>query len=1060
MHIHRILRLACLLLFASSAVAGNNVLLIIADDFGLDASAVYNTAPGVQLAPTPNIASLAANGVKFTNAYSYTVCSPARSSVLTGRFGSRTGTANVAGGPASNNGLKATEFTLPDAFAANAGLNYQLKHVGKWHLGGANTAPCLIGGWPSFSGPLIGEIDDYMNWTKVTGSGASASSSTVTTYATTDNVNDALSFISTQTAAGKPWFTWVAFNAPHTPYHKPPDNLHTYDTTVANWATLPVTGNSLVHYNAAIEAMDTEIGRLLAGVNLATTTVIFIGDNGTPPATLQAPYPANRGKATLYEGGIRVPMIIRGAGVVSPGRTSTELVHVVDLYSTILELAGINVGSTVPSGTVLDSQSLMPILQGQPGTRTRVFDDYWDLAFPSLSDAGRTLRDLQYKLVRLNDGTERFYDLNADPYEGTNLIAAGFAAMNSTRQAAYTSLATQFPDFNTPPTISGVANQSVPQGGATGALAFTVGDGELNTAILSVTASSSNTTVVPAANVVLGGSGTARTVAVTAAAGQIGTSTITLSVTDGVFTTSTSFVLSAGSPATVSPTTIAPSVPTNTDTVTVTAAVTPSGGATVSSVQLGYSTGTSTNTVFAETMAAAAANPWTGTGAVYPWTITNTGAGGMTVKQTVAANHGAGNPCGLDFSRGTANVAQSMAATTNAIDATGSAAFVEYWVYAADLVSPNGWTFQTSTDGTTWTTRQSELTGSNHAFQLFHYDLSATERVSTLRIRFQFAGNATNTPPPKVRIDDITVVTTTPNPPTVVTMFDDGAHGDGLAGDGIYGGAIPPQTTGTTVNYTVTMTDSAAGTASSSGSFQVAAAAPVLTVTPASTLTSTGTVGSGVFSPSSVTYTIANTGTGTMTWSASKSAAWVTLSSTNGTLASGANTTVTATINATANTLAIGSYSDSIAFSNTTNGTGNTTRPASLAVTTAFATWQIANFTGGASHPDAAAMLDPDKDGLVNLIEYALGTNPNSSSPNPATISKVNISGSDYIRISFTKNPAATDVTTTAQSSLDAGSWGTNGFIIESNTATELIIRETTPVGTATQRFYRALVTQ
>jgi hypothetical protein len=350
-------------------------------------------------------------------------------------------------------------------------------------------------------------------------------------------------------------------------------------------------------------------------------------------------------------------------------------------------------------------------------------------------------------------------------------------------------------------------------------------------------------------------------------------------------------------------------------------------------------------------MAAAAANPWTGTGAVYPWTITNTGAGGMTVKQTVAANHGAGNPCGLDFSRGTANVAQSMAATTNAIDATGSAGFVEYWVYAADLVSPNGWTFQTSTDGTTWTTRQSELTGSNHAFQLFHYDLSAAERVSTLRIRFQFAGNAVNTPPPKVRIDDITVVTTTPNAPTIVTMFDDGAHGDGLAGDGIFGGAIPPRTTGTIVNYTVTATDSAAATASSSGSYQVA---------------------------------------------------------------------------------------------------------------TAFAAWQTANFPGGASHPDSAAMLDPDKDGLVNLIEYALGTDPNASSPNPATITKVNISGSDYIRIRFAKNPAATDVTTTAQSSttLDAASWGTNGFLIESNTASELIIRETTPAGTTTQRFYRALVTQ
>ena len=90
-----------------TAHASNNVLLIIADDYGIDASALYNTAPGAQFAPTPNIASLAANGIKFTNAYGYPLCSPARSSILTGRQGYRTGTANVVGGGTSNNTLKA-----------------------------------------------------------------------------------------------------------------------------------------------------------------------------------------------------------------------------------------------------------------------------------------------------------------------------------------------------------------------------------------------------------------------------------------------------------------------------------------------------------------------------------------------------------------------------------------------------------------------------------------------------------------------------------------------------------------------------------------------------------------------------------------------------------------------------------------------------------------------------------------------------------------------------------------------------------------------------------------
>ena len=599
------------------AQASNNILLIIADDLGTDGLSVFNSSPTAQLAPTPNITSLAANGVKFTNTYSYTVCSPARSGMLTGRFGSRTGTANVVGGGTSNNTLKAAEFTLPDAFAANSGLQYQLKHIGKWHLGGANTAPCLIGGWPSFAGAMVGEVTDYFAWTKVIGSGASASSATSTNYATTDNVDDALAFISAQTTAGKPWFTWLAFNAPHIPYHKPPDALHSYDTTVANWATLPTAGNELVHQNAAVEAMDTEIGRLLAGVNLSSTTVIFVGDNGTPALTLQSPFPANRGKFTLYEGGIRVPMIIRGPDVVAPGRTSTVLTHTVDVYSTILELAGINVATTT-AGITLDSQSLMPVLQNQAVSRTRTFDDYWDLGFPALTDSGRVIRDAQYKLTRLKNGTDRFYDLTADPYEATNLVGS----MNAAQTTAYNSLVTQLDAYNTPPTISAVATQNVPQGVATSAVPFTIGDAELNTAILSVSAASSNTTLVPTANVVIGGTGTSRTVTVTPVAGQNGSSTITLSVIDGIFTTNSVFIVNVGTPTTVSAATISPAAPTNTDAVLVTASVTPGGGTTISSMQLSYNTGAQTSgTVWREVFShgstasglAGAINAWTAT---------------------------------------------------------------------------------------------------------------------------------------------------------------------------------------------------------------------------------------------------------------------------------------------------------------------------------------------------------------------------------------------------------------------------------------------------------------
>ena len=144
------------------------------------------------------------------------------------------------------------------------------------------------------------------------------------------------------------------------------------------------------------------------------------------------------------------------------------------------------------------------------------------------------------------------------------------------------------------------------------------------------------------------------------------------------------------------------------------------------------------------------------------------------------------------------------------------------------------------------------------------------------------------------------------------------------------------------------------------------------------------------------------------------------------------------------------------------DGIATTFDDLSFTYTSAFANWQSANFSGGASNPNAAPLLDPDFDGLVNLIEYALGTNPNASSANPGVMSKVNISGSDYIRITFPKDPAATDVTTTVQSSitLGAGSWGNTGFIIESETTTGITVRETTPIGTTQKRFYRANVVQ
>jgi arylsulfatase B len=415
---------------SACAAVSQNILLIIADDYGVDSSSLYNsTNTGARLPPTPTISSLAQSGVVFRYAYANPVCSPTRACLMTGRYGFRTGMGDVVAG-AGSVALTAGEFTLPEVFAANGSLGYQLAQFGKWHLANGPMTPSTIGGWPHYAGNLQGAISSYTNWTKV----VNGVSTTSTNYATSDLVNDAISWIQAQGTS--PWFAWVAFNAPHTPTHLPPTNL------CPHYATLPGTAQDIAanprpYFEAMVEAMDTEMGRLLAAVDRSKTQIIFMGDNGTMNNLLQPPFPSTRGKGTLYEGGIHVPLVVAGPAVLSPGRTNDTPVGAVDIFATIAEMAGINLASTVPAGVVLDSHSLMPMITN---TATVVRDAYSELFGPNVvptANTGRMLRNDQFKLIQFDNGQQRFYDLANDPYESTNLLAA---TLNSVQQANYYSL--------------------------------------------------------------------------------------------------------------------------------------------------------------------------------------------------------------------------------------------------------------------------------------------------------------------------------------------------------------------------------------------------------------------------------------------------------------------------------------------------------------------------------------------------------------------------------------------------------------------------------------------
>ena len=416
------LHIILLLLFALIKVnAQRNVVLIIADDLGKDFCDIYldHAANTVHLT---NVRRLLNRGVVFNNAWSNPLCSPTRAGILTGRYSFRTGVGDVVDG--SNPKLNINENIIPEVLDIynNNGISKAL--FGKWHV----TTGAPVGynypntmGFDHFEGSLTGALgqpgqqaNGYYNWTKIT----NGVSSTCTNYATTENVNNAISYLSSQPDT-KPFFLWLAFNAPHTPYQLPPTNLIT--NTGLTGAQAEITANPTPYFQAMVEAMDTEIGRffdyLISSGKWDTTDIIFIGDNGNDPLVAQT----SPSKGSLYQGGVTVPFIISGPDVVNPNRISDAMVNTADIFATVLEMFGdTNWQSQIPTTTV-DSRSLMPILQNTATTtRPWAFSEVFRTT-PLASD-GKTIRNTAYKLIRFTNGTEKLYNLTLDPSENINLL--------------------------------------------------------------------------------------------------------------------------------------------------------------------------------------------------------------------------------------------------------------------------------------------------------------------------------------------------------------------------------------------------------------------------------------------------------------------------------------------------------------------------------------------------------------------------------------------------------------------------------------------------------------
>jgi arylsulfatase A-like enzyme len=349
-----------------------NVLILIADDLGVDWLGMYGLAADPP--STPHLDALAASGIRFHNAWANPLCSPTRAAIQTGRYGFRTGVGNLVD---TAYALPLAELTLPEAL--ELGTDGATAHAlfGKWHLGnlavGGELAPNLAG-WGHFAGTaaaagLPGPGEDYFHYTKV----VDGSSTVVDGYLTSDLVDDALAWIGAADAADEPWLAVAAFQAVHAPIHAPPPELHGVDLSAAG----PPESDPVPYFRAMVEALDTEIGRLLEGVDLQRTTVIFLGDNGTSPQVVVPPFDPARAKNTVYEGGVHVPLFVAGAAVEVPGTTCDGLVHAVDLFATALELAGVDLAAVLPPDLALDSVSFAPYLADPalPSLRSTLFTE-------------------------------------------------------------------------------------------------------------------------------------------------------------------------------------------------------------------------------------------------------------------------------------------------------------------------------------------------------------------------------------------------------------------------------------------------------------------------------------------------------------------------------------------------------------------------------------------------------------------------------------------------------------------------------------------------------------
>ena len=393
-----------------------NVILIVADDLGYGDLGSY----GATDLKTPNLDRLAREGVRLTDYYANAaVCTPTRAALITGRYQQRvhlerplgTDPANRATG--LDQGLLPTGGSLPQLLKK---AGYATALLGKWHLGFEPQFHPNAHGFTYFWGYLGGYIDWY---THVRGDGApdlweNDKPMTVDGYFDHALAKRAVTFI--RDHPREPFFLEVALGAPHWPFqspHRPSVAVRTNNSMFQR----PADANppSRADYVDIVEDADAGVGRILDALEqqgLAQNTfIIFISDNGGEWLSRNAPF--FHRKDTLWEGGIRVPAILKWPGMLSPGTSSSQVAITMDLTATMLAAAGADV-----SGLKLDGVDLLPLLKGVKPSLDRTL--FWRIAMPERQQ--RAVRSANWKL--LIDGSQQLlFEVASDPGERNDRAA-------------------------------------------------------------------------------------------------------------------------------------------------------------------------------------------------------------------------------------------------------------------------------------------------------------------------------------------------------------------------------------------------------------------------------------------------------------------------------------------------------------------------------------------------------------------------------------------------------------------------------------------------------------